>query len=98
MRYRVKIKKFVLALLLTAVTVTAAMALFKIDVCAKALDEITDYEIDATVNDDATVTLKYHIEWKVLDSTSEGPLTWVFPFCPVKAQRVFEFLIINLSI
>ena len=44
---------------------------------AGALDEIVDYEIDATVNGDATVKLVYHIEWKVLDSDSEGPLSWV---------------------
>ncbi|MCR4789146.1 MAG: hypothetical protein K5888_11210, partial [Lachnospiraceae bacterium] len=44
---------------------------------SKPLDEILDYEINASVNDDATVTLTYHIEWKVLDSDSEGPLTWV---------------------
>ena len=44
---------------------------------AGALDEIVDYEINATVNEDATVKLVYHIEWKVLDSDSEGPLSWV---------------------
>ncbi|MBR6451616.1 MAG: hypothetical protein IKS87_02830 [Lachnospiraceae bacterium] len=44
---------------------------------AAPLDEILDYEINATVNENATVTLTYHIEWKVLDSTSEGPLSWV---------------------
>ncbi|MBR5361380.1 MAG: hypothetical protein IK123_10865, partial [Lachnospiraceae bacterium] len=49
----------------------------KTDTYAKALDEILDYEIKADVNDDATVTLTYHIEWKVLDSHSEGPLSWV---------------------
>ena len=47
--------------------------------CASAanLDEILDYEIDVTVNEDATLTLKYHILWKVLDSKTEGPLEWV---------------------
>ena len=41
------------------------------------LDEIVDYTITVDVNDDATLNMEYHIEWKVLDSTSEGPLTWV---------------------
>lgn len=41
------------------------------------LDEIVDYAITVDVNDDATLNMEYHIEWKVLDSTSEGPLTWV---------------------
>ena len=44
---------------------------------AAAQDEIVDYEIGATVNEDATVNLVYHIEWKVLDSDSDGPLSWV---------------------
>lgn len=44
---------------------------------AKELDRIKNYTIHANVNEDATVTLKYHIDWEVLDSTSEGPLEWV---------------------
>lgn len=44
---------------------------------AKDLDEILRYEITVDVNDDATVRMVYHIDWKVLDSSSEGPLTWV---------------------
>ncbi len=44
---------------------------------AADLDEIEDYEITAEVNEDATVTLHYHIDWRVLDSDSEGPLSWV---------------------
>ena len=41
------------------------------------LDEIVDYTITVDVNEDATLNMVYHIDWKVLDSTSEGPLTWV---------------------
>ena len=41
------------------------------------LDEILDYTITVDVNDDATLSMAYHIEWKVLDSTTDGPLTWV---------------------
>ncbi len=44
---------------------------------AKPLDEILDYEVYADVNQDATVNFNYHIKWKVLDSDSEGPLSWV---------------------
>ena len=66
-----------------AVSVTVILAIsvflnmFAVTSHAKALDEILNYEINAIVNDDATVTLTYHIEWKVLDSDSEGPLSWV---------------------
>ena len=41
------------------------------------LDEIVNYQIKVDVNEDATLTMVYHIDWKVLDSTSDGPLTWV---------------------
>lgn len=41
-------------------------------------DEILDYEITADVDKDtAHVILNYHIEWKVLESDSAGPLTWM---------------------
>jgi hypothetical protein len=41
------------------------------------LDEIENYTITVTPSSDATLNLEYHFVWKVLDSTSEGPLTWV---------------------
>ena len=41
------------------------------------LDEILDYTITVDVNEDATLHMVYHIDWKVLDSDSEGPLEWV---------------------
>lgn len=44
---------------------------------AKELDEIQDYTITIDMREDGTMDMKYHIEWKVLDSTSEGPLEWV---------------------
>ena len=59
-----------LALLLVLLLPMAASA-------AGDLDEILQYTVTAEVNQDATVTLTYHIEWKVLDSSSEGPLEWV---------------------
>ena len=59
---------------------TLAVLLFttiRVPVQADPLDEIENYEINAVVNEDATVTLTYHIDWRVLDSGSEGPLSWV---------------------
>ena len=44
---------------------------------AKDLDEIVDYTIAVNINEDATADMVYHIDWKVLDSTSDGPLSWV---------------------
>lgn len=41
------------------------------------LDQILDYTTTISPRDDGTLDIKYHIEWKVLDSTTEGPLEWV---------------------
>lgn len=61
-----------------AITVLLLMTVMPVFAFASApTDEILDYEITADVNDDATVTLTYHIDWKVLDSDSLGPLSWV---------------------
>lgn len=45
---------------------------------AQDLDRITDYivTVDPRMND-GTLDITYEIAWKVLDSTSEGPLEWV---------------------
>jgi len=42
------------------------------------LDEIIDYEVtvDPRMND-GSLDITYRIKWKVLDSTTEGPLEWV---------------------
>ena len=44
---------------------------------ADALDEILEYAITVDVNEDGTLSMYYHLDWKVLDSTSEGPLSWI---------------------
>ena len=51
---------------------------------AADLDEILNYVITVDVNDDATLHMVYHIDWKVLDSTSDGPLSWVIIGTPNK--------------
>ncbi|MBR3646690.1 MAG: hypothetical protein IKN54_09765, partial [Lachnospiraceae bacterium] len=40
-------------------------------------DVIHNYEITVDVNDDATINIKYHIEWEVLESDENGPVEWV---------------------
>lgn len=44
---------------------------------AAPLDEIQDYTITVNMRPDGTMDIRYHIEWKVLDDSSEGPLSWV---------------------
>ena len=43
----------------------------------KPLDEIQDYTIQIDMRNDGTMDIKYHIEWKVLDDETDGPLSWV---------------------
>ena len=73
-----------LAAILSLSLVLAVFMILPIKGYAKDLDEIENYIITADVNEDATVTLRYHIDWKVLDSTSEGPLSWVVIGIPNK--------------
>lgn len=41
------------------------------------LDRIINYTTEVSPRNDGTLDIKYHIEWKVLDSTKQGPLEWV---------------------
>lgn len=44
---------------------------------ADPLDEIQRETIWIDVQEDGSLDMTYEIDWKVLDSTSDGPLTWV---------------------
>lgn len=44
---------------------------------ASPLDEIENYQVTVDPQKDGTLNIAYHIDWKVLNDTSEGPLTWV---------------------
>ena len=68
-----KIKRF-LVLILCLMMLLPVIAM---RAAAADLDEILNYTITVDVNEDATLHMVYHIDWKVLDSTSEGPLEWV---------------------
>ena len=63
-------------LFLCALCVLMLLPLMRLNAKAQALDEILLYEVTVDVNEDATLSIEYHIDWKVLDSTSEGPLEW----------------------
>ena len=68
-----KIKRF-LVLILCLMMLLPVIAM---RAAAADLDEILNYTITVDVNEDATLHMVYHIDWKVLDSTSEGQLEWV---------------------
>ena len=52
-------------------------------------DEILNYEITASVNDDGTVNLVYHIDWKVLRDDI-GALEWITVGIPNGEYRSIE--------
>ncbi|MBR4580165.1 MAG: hypothetical protein IKO32_02910, partial [Lachnospiraceae bacterium] len=64
---------------------------------AADLDEILNYVITVDVNDDATLHMVYHIDWKVLDSTSDGPLSWVIIGTPNKHYLNLNALSSNIK-
>lgn len=56
----------------------------------KPLDEIEREVIKIDVQKDGSMYIEYEIDWKVLDSTSEGPLTWVKIGIPNKYVEELE--------
>ncbi len=70
---RKRISTFFLSLFLVFFVLTG----YQPALAAAPTDEILNFDIYAMVNDDASVTMFYHIDWKVLDSDKLGPLEWV---------------------
>ena len=70
-------KRRVFAVILSALFVLCVLFAFAPAAKADALDEILVYAITVDVNEDGTLIMHYHFDWKVLDSTSEGPLSWI---------------------
>lgn len=58
----------------------------------KPLDEIEREIIRIDVQEDGSMYITYEIDWKVLDSTSEGPLSWVKIGIPNQYAEEFEAL------
>lgn len=64
---------------------------------AEPLDEIQDYTIQIDMREDGTMDIKYHIEWKVLNDESEGPLSWVKIGIPNKNVDEMKALTDNIK-
>lgn len=41
------------------------------------LDEITDYQVHVETREDGSLDITYRYQWKVLNDSREGPLSWV---------------------
>ena len=71
-----KIKAAFRALLLIT-ALTTAILLSSFAAFAAATDEILNFTVTVDVNEDASLEMLYHIEWKVLDDEEYGPLEWI---------------------
>ena len=69
-----QLKRFALTL---AALALLAVALFCPAASAANLDEIEKYFITVRLQPDGSADIDYDIHWKVLDSTTAGPLEWV---------------------
>lgn len=63
--------------ILFSILIFVAILLISNICIAGDLDIINDYTITIEPRMDGTLDMTYHLEWKVLDSTTEGPLEWV---------------------
>lgn len=79
------------------VVIALLMVILPVSVNAKPLDEILNYDITVDVNDDATADILFNISWKVLDSKSEGPLSWVKIGVPNSHVEEYEALTPNIK-
>ena len=69
-------KKKSLSLLCLAIIVICSFS-FISAAASKPLEEILYYEITVDPRAEGTLDMNYKIKWKVLDSSSEGPLEWI---------------------
>ena len=63
-------------LIMMAAVVLALVAMMTVPAFGAATDEITNFTITVDVNEDASLEMTYHIDWKVLDD-SIGELEWI---------------------
>ncbi|MBR3003694.1 MAG: hypothetical protein IKH67_01335 [Lachnospiraceae bacterium] len=68
--------KTIARIILSEVAVLLTFFILKIPTYAAATDEILNFAITIDVNEDASLNMTYHIEWKVLDD-SIGELEWL---------------------
>ena len=78
---RVKRARFVTKLLISALFLTLVLELLspftQTAKAEEATDEIEHFIITVDVQEDASLQMTYHIDWKVLDDDTYGPLEWV---------------------
>lgn len=74
----IRTKKLAALLLAICLCVTFGLAMSRSFAFAYTpTDEIINYDIQADVNDDATVSFVYTLDWEVLESDGIGPVEWL---------------------
>lgn len=69
------LKKILICVMVLVCFIT--ITLLPVNASTTPLDEIQDYTITVNMRPDGTMDIKYHVEWKVLNDSKEGPLEWV---------------------
>lgn len=89
-----KNKKHLISIIIFALL----LIVIPLNVAAKTvLDEIQNYEIEVNMRNDGTMDIRYHFDWKVLDDSSEGPLSWVQIGIPNKNVDEIKALTDNIN-
>ena len=81
--------KKILLFVITLLTLTINVMSFKTEAYGY-LDYIHEYQIKVDPREDGTLDMQVYLKWEVLDSTSEGPLSWIrvgVPNCYVDEFR-----------
>lgn len=68
-------KKKIAALLFALLLIAVLPA--KASFASEPTDAIRNYQVNVTVNDNATLNLTYNFDWEVLESDGIGPVSWV---------------------
>jgi len=82
-------KIFRKSLILLLVLIISCMS-FSFAFADSPTDEIENFTITCDLNENGTVNMLYHIEWKVLESDGIGPLSWVNIGIPSSSFVSFE--------
>ena len=80
--------------IITALCILIATA---VEATSSDLDYINLYEVVVDPRNDGTLDISIHLNWEVLDSTSEGPLEWVKIGIPNKYVDIINALYGNVK-
>lgn len=94
-----KMKRAIKRFLTIITVIITLLCIFKTSTikASSDLDYINLYEVVVDPRNDGTLDISIHLNWEVLDSTSEGPLEWVKIGIPNKYVDEIEAATNNIS-